>query len=206
MPTSDPYKVLLNTLGNQTKLSIVFLLSHHEKMTVTQMAKHVGVSKANLYHFVSQMIADGLLSKPEVVVKENYVEKYYRLKEEFFKSVDPDEQRQRLKAASPEKLKTILQSALASLGLDFRLLAEEIAQADRTILQQIAQSVAHDRITLSYSILSDQAYQYFLAEIRRVNRIITERWGHESPLRGNRVVVVGIPQYGGGELVRSRKG
>jgi DNA-binding MarR family transcriptional regulator len=71
----DIYKILLNTLENPTKLSIVLLLSHRDKMTVTQMSKVVRVSRANLYHFVGQMVKDGLLSKPEAIVKKNYVEK-----------------------------------------------------------------------------------------------------------------------------------
>jgi hypothetical protein len=126
-------------------------------MTVTQMSKFVRVGKANLYHFVSQMVRDGLLSKPETLVKKNYVEKYYGLDEKFFEALDLSEQRKRLKAARPEELKTILQSTLVSIGLDFRLMAEEIARADETTLKQIAKSVAEDRITLSYSILSDKA-------------------------------------------------
>ncbi len=195
MTKQDPYSAIIDALGSPTKLSIIFLLSHNEKMTVTQMAKHVGVGKANLYHFVSQMVSDGLLTKPEAVVKENYVEKYYRLNQEQFKAVNPDEQRKRLKGASPEKLKTILQSALVSIGLDFRLLAEEIGRADRAILQQIAKSVEEERVAVSYAILSEEPYRYFLSEIKKIHRTIDEKWGREGPTQGNRLVIVGIPQF-----------
>ena len=192
----DVYSVLLDALANPTKLSIVFLLTHHYKMTVTQMAKQVGLTKANLYHFVGQMVADGLLSKPETVVKENYVEKYYRLNAKLFESINPSEQKKRLKAATPVELKIILQSALASLGLDFRLLAEEIDRADSMMLQQIATSVVEERITLSYSILPDKAYEYVLGELKRVNKIVEEKWGDEKGLlKGNRLVIVGLPQF-----------
>ncbi len=197
MSRRDVYKVLLNTLGNPTKLSIVFLLSHHDKMTVTQMAKHVGVGKANLYHFVSQMVKDGLLSKPESLVKRNYVEKYYRLDEDFFDSIDSSVQRKRLKSAPLGELKSILQSTLASIGLDFRLMAEEIARADDRMLQEIARIVADERITLSYSILRDKAYEYVLGELRRVNKTVMEKWGKEKlSLKGNRVIIVGLPYFG----------
>jgi predicted transcriptional regulator len=192
----DNYGVLLNALGNPTKLSIVFLLTHQDKMTVTQMAKHVGLTKANLYHFVRQMVTDGLLSKPESVVKENYVEKYYRLNAKLFESINPSEQRKRLKAAPPAELKIILQSALASLGLDFRLLAEEIDRADNVMLEQIVKSVAEERITLSYSILSDKAYEYVLGELKRVHKLVEEKWRDEKgTLKGNRLVIVGLPQF-----------
>ena len=197
MSKRDIYKILLNTLENPTKLSVLMLLTHHDKMTVTQMSKLVKVGKANLYHFVGQMVKDGLLSKPEALVKKNYVEKYYRLDERFFEAIDPSEQRKRLKAARPEELKTILQSTLVSLGLDFRLMAEEIARADDRTLKQIAKSVAEERITLSYSILTDKAYEHILAELKRISKTITEVEGREKPsLHGNRVIIVGLPHFG----------
>jgi hypothetical protein len=65
------------------------------------MSKVVRVSKANLYHFVNQMVKDGLLSKPEAHIKKNYVEKYYRLKENFFEAIDPSEQRKGSRAQNP---------------------------------------------------------------------------------------------------------
>jgi hypothetical protein len=197
MSKRDIYKILLNTLENPTKLSVLMLLTHHDKMTVTQMSKLVKVGKANLYHFVGQMVNDGLLSKPEAMVKKNYVEKYYRLDEKFFEAIDPSEQRKRLKAARPEDLKTILQSTLVSLGLDFRLMAEEIAGADDRTLKQIARSVGEERITLSYSILTDKAYEHILAELKRISKTITEVGGREKPsLHGNRVIIVGLPHFG----------
>jgi predicted transcriptional regulator len=197
MSKRDIYKILLNTLENPTKLSVLMLLTRHPKMTVTQMSKFIGVSKANLYHFVGQMMKDGLLSKPETFVKKNYIEKYYRLDEKFFQALDPSEQRKKLKAAGPEELKTILQSTLVSLGLDFRLMAEEIARADDKALRQIARSVAEERITLSYSILSDKTYSRILAELKRVNKTMAEVEAHEKPsLQGNRVIVVALPRFG----------
>jgi DNA-binding Lrp family transcriptional regulator len=195
MSKRDIYKILLNTLQNPTKLGILMLLTHQDKMTVTQMSKLVKVSKANLYHFVSQMVRDGILGKPEALIKKNYVEKYYHLDEKFFEALDPSEQRKRLKAARPEELKTILQSTLLSIGLDFRLMAEEIARADEKTLKQIANEVSQERITLSYSILSDKAYNHVLAELKRINKTITEVERREKPsLQGNRLILVGLPR------------
>src|SRR2546428_13740107 len=99
MSKPDIYKILLNTFENPTKLSILMLLTHHRKMTVTQMSKFVRVGKANLYHFVGQMVKDGLLTKPETLVKKNYVEKHNKLDRRFFEALTRSAQRKRFKAA-----------------------------------------------------------------------------------------------------------
>src|SRR5215472_7386120 len=114
MPQQSPDRVLFNALENPTKLNIIFLLSRHEKMTVTQMAEHVHVGRPNLYHFVNEMVKDGLLLKPEVQVKRNYVEKYYQLNRKVFESQNQAEHKRLTRAASPEKLNSIIRSGLAA--------------------------------------------------------------------------------------------
>jgi predicted transcriptional regulator len=193
--TRDIYNTLLDTLGNPTKLGVLMLLSHTDKMTVTQMSKQMKVTKANLYHFVSQMVRDGLLSKPESQVKKNYVEKYYRVDPRFFAAVDTAEQKKRTKAATPAELKRILQSALISIGLDFRILAEEISNADNKVLSRLATFVAEDKVTLAYSIVHDKTYESILPELRRISKSMEEiEKGQEPALRGNRVIVIGLPR------------
>ncbi len=80
MPREGP-EVFLHALQNPTKVKVLVLLSDNEKMTVTQMASIVKVSRPNLYHVVSEMVSEGLLTGPEAKVKGNYVEKYYSLSE-----------------------------------------------------------------------------------------------------------------------------
>ena len=191
------YQVLLDSFANPTKLSIVFLLSHNDKMTVTQMSKHVPVGKPNLYHFVGQMLKDGLLVKPETRVTKNYVEKYYRLSPKAFESIDPAEQRRRLMASRPSELKSYLQSFLAAIGLYFRMYAEEVARADEKTLLQIKESVANQRIMLSHLILADQAYDTAIRELRNTNdNALNEKWPDKGSPARNRLVIVGLPQLG----------
>jgi hypothetical protein len=196
MSKRDIYRILLNTFESPTKLSILMLLTHSNKMTVTQMSKLVRVGKANLYHFVGQMVNDGVLSKPESVVKKNYVEKYYRIDEQFFKAINPAEQRKRLKASTPEQLRTILQAAVASIGLDFRLIAEEIAGADDKTLKEISRMVSEEKIAVSYAILPDKAYDSVMTELKRINKIMAKVESDEKPaFQGNRVVLVALPRF-----------
>jgi predicted transcriptional regulator len=192
---TDTYDLILKTLQNPTKLSIVFLLMRFQRMTVTQMSKYVGVGKADLYHFVQQMVKEGLLTKPEAQVKRNYVEKYYRLEWKVLASIDPLEQKKRVRAASQQELKSILQSFLASLGLHFRLFAEEIAKSDDKVLGEISRSFSKERIILSYMVLPDETYESAMKDLNEVLKKITKTWHNRKfAFRGNRIIIVGLPQ------------
>lgn len=166
-------------------------------MTVTQMSNHVDVTKANLYHFVREMVKDGLLAKPEIRVKKNYVEKYYRLSEAAFKSVGPLEAQEKLSESKPEECRAILESFLTSLGLHLYLLAEQVKRAEDEKLAAIASAFKERMVVLHYSILGDAAYAYELKEYRRITKKSIERWGQKSESlsgNGNRLIIIGLPQ------------
>ena len=141
-------------------------------LTVSKLAAHVG----------GRVFGDGALLIGRIAALEaaGEGEIAYVEDEKFFEALDPSEQRKRIKTARSEELKTILQSTLVSFGLDFRILAEEISTADDKMLKQIARMVAEERITLSYSILPDRAFEYVLAELKRINKTVMEQWGSEK--------------------------
>jgi DNA-binding transcriptional ArsR family regulator len=193
----DTYSLLLEVLKNPTKLAIIFLLMQNTKMTVTQMSLYVGVSKTNLYHFVGQMVRDGFLARPEERVKRNYVEKFYRLDWRLLASVDLSEQKKRLRNLNAKEQKTVIQSFLATLGLIVRLFSEEIARADDRMLRRIADSFAQERIVMSYLVLPDRVYQRAMRDVTKMLKTITRTWKEDTvSLRGNRMIVVGVPRLG----------
>lgn len=187
--------VILNTLQNPTKLGVVFLLMKHPKLTVTQMAKSMGVSKANLYHFVSQMAKDGLLSKPEVAVRGNYVEKYYRLQWKALASVDAADQKKRIKGMGPEQQREILQAFLASASLVSLLMAEEIRRADKAALERIHGSFQSDSIKMSYAVLPDKVYEEAIRKLNAVEEDVRKKFRKTLPFKGNRILILGLPQF-----------
>jgi DNA-binding transcriptional ArsR family regulator len=197
------YPALMKAFRNQTKLSIIFLLAGNKKMTVTQMSRDVKVTKANLYHFVKEMVSEGLLSEPEVRVTKNFVEKYYSLNEESFRMADPLEVERRLRRGNLQDLLAMVRSFLTSLGLQFHLLAEEFARADEAELKKIAVGFREQRILLHYSMLSDEAYGYELKEYDRIIKKSIARWGRkESPEPRNRLIMVGLPAFRQGQDAR----
>jgi len=203
MAKQDIFANLMRTFRNPTKMSIIFLLTENGKMTVTQMAEQVNVTKANLYHFVKEMVNDGIVLRPEVRVKKNYVEKYYSLNEAAFKFADPKKAQERLREGSPEDYRALLQSFLTSLGLYFQLFAEEVARADQQKLKAIASAFKDEKIVLHYSLLENAAYEYELSEYSRVIRKSMQKWGKAPGLLsgiGNRLIIVGLPYFNPGQV------
>src|ERR1700730_9854905 len=186
---------LLKAFKNPTKLDILMMLAENESMTVTQMSKLLSTSKANLYHFVSEMVKEGLVLKPEVKVKGNYVEKYYRLNAEVFKGVDPEEQRKRIKPSSPEEYRELLQSYFLSMSAYFRMSAERISKADESTMGRVSDFAKAEKTLIVYSTVSDEGYEYALNELRRIVKTIIERWGNKKdvPSEKNRLILFAFP-------------
>ena len=197
---NDIHSALMKAFQNPTKLSIILLLSGGRRLTVTQMSKSVKVTRANLYHFVGELVREGILSKPEAQVKRNYVEKYYTLNEGAFKSADPQEVERRLREGKPEDQLAVIRSFLVSLSLQFHLLSEEFSRVDDGRAREVAKALKERRIFLHYSVLADEAYLHELGEYGRIVDRSTRRWGSKSGLpSGNRLIIVGVPRLGGND-------
>ena len=169
-------------------------MMRYRRLTVTQMSRHIKVSKANLYHFTAQMVRDGILSEPETSVKGNYVEKYYRLEWKSLASVDLVDQRRRVRELPPKDQKEILESFLASASVVTRLLAEEVGRADEPMLERIHNSFKSGLVNMSYLVLPDDIYEDM---IRKLNDLVEGKHkggGKNSTFKGNRVIILGIPQ------------
>jgi DNA-binding Lrp family transcriptional regulator len=194
MPKGNVYDKLLGVFQNPTKLSVLMLLSDGGKLTVTQMSRKVGVSKPNLYHFVAEMVQDEILKKPETRVNRNYVEKYYSINKQTFEAIDPVAQRQRLNQAKPQQQREVLKAWLTSISLYFRLRAEQIERAEPAKLDRILEAVHSNKVLLEHASLSQDAFDYFLSEIRKTSRTVHEKWKHGANVaNGNTMIVVALP-------------
>ncbi len=152
MEQKGDFEILSKTFSNPTKLNIVLLLTEHERMTVTQMAQYLSVSRSNIYHFVAQMVSDGILNEPEVVAKKNYVEKYYTLNT---KKIDFSEEdwEKGLNKMSVEELRSMISSALMGYSMNLKLSAEQISQTSDEEMQKLRDWLLNMPATLMYSTM-----------------------------------------------------
>lgn len=196
MVQSDTYEVLSAAFSNPTKMSIIMLLVENERMTVTSMAKYLDVSRSNLYHFVAQLVADGILNEPEVVPKKNYVEKYYTLNREMFASMDPDELVKQVKRLTPSEIRTLLGSVLMSYSMSLKLAADEIYQSSDEESENLKEWLLTKPAWLSYSALGESTSAIVEEHLKTLLEALlegaaNERTAHEEEI--SRFMIVFLP-------------
>ncbi len=121
-------------------------------MTVTQMSKHIEVSRSNLYHFVSQLVEDGILNEPEVVPKKNYVEKYYSLNPELFGAVQWEELESHFATLKPEEVRGLLRAFLIGQAFNLQLLAEKVRTSSDKQMEKLKDALLTQNAFMAYSI------------------------------------------------------
>ncbi|HEY4675386.1 MAG TPA: helix-turn-helix domain-containing protein [Candidatus Bathyarchaeia archaeon] len=195
MSKRDVHDVIVAAFANPTKLAIITVLSKHEELTVTQLSKYLGVSRPNLYLTVKEMVKDGLLQKPRVRVRHNFLEKFYRLNKQAIREIDPAEQQKRLYSSTPENQTAVIKSMLESMSLFFKLHAEEVTRADETTLNRIAKAVRANQVMIHYSLVSADTYSEALGKIREIIKKTGEKSGEKGELN-NTLIILGIPTIG----------
>ena len=164
------YEILTEVFRNPTKFRIILLLSEHGRMTVTDMAKLVRASRSNLYHFIAQMVKDGIVKPPEVIPRKNYVEKFYRLNDEMFKAEEMKEWEKLLRIASPKEIKETVSSILMGYSMILSFIADRISASEGDAVEQLRNWLIEETpYTLSYAVMSKKTSS-------RINPILKELW------------------------------
>ena len=122
----DRLQKLFDVMSSQTKSHIIALLSIGGKMTVTQISKHINTSRSNLYQAISDLQEQGFVNQPDIVVRKNYVEKYYLLNDSAFNQTTAGEINEEFMKMSPDKLRNLMATFLLSQSLNLRVIAQEI--------------------------------------------------------------------------------
>lgn len=177
MASKDVYEVLLDCYSNPTKIGVIFLLSEHEKLTVTEMSKYLDVSRSNLYHFVGQMVSGGVLNEPEVVANKNYVEKYYTLNEELFRLAEVGNWTEYFDELTLKELRTMLASSLLGMSGYLRMSAERMAIADDEEMNRMKEWVRESPYFITYSTMSAKTAALARKHIQSLMNTLTELSG-----------------------------
>ena len=198
--TQNRYEILSDLFRNPTKFRIIMLLTDQERMTVTQMSKVIKVSKSNLYHFISQMVQQGLVLEPEVIPKKNYVEKFYRLNEDMFRAEDPKEWDKILLGATNNEIKEVVSSVLMGYSMTLSFIADRIANSDDFEGENLRKwLIEQTPYALTYSVMSKKTTSKVKPILRQLRQALIESGEDErSTLNTSvtRLLVVFLPMLG----------
>ena len=198
--TKNRYEILSEVFRNPTKFRIIMLLTEQGRMTVTQMSKLISVSKSNLYHFISQMVKEGLVLEPEVIPKKNYVEKFYRLNEEMFRAEDPKEWEKVLVGASNSEIKEVVSSVLMGYSMTLSFIADRVAKSDDSEGDDLRKwLIEQTPYTLTYAVMSKKTNTKIKPILRQLWQALIES-GEDKESTTNtsvsRLLVVFLPMLG----------
>lgn len=168
MDLEDQYEILSDAYKNPTKFSIIMLLMENKKMTVTEMSRHINVSRSNLYHFVAQLVNNKILNEPEVRPKKNYVEKFYSLNLKIFESVVPEGWSKHFQKLSKDDLRNILRSFLIGQSLNLKILAEKVMRAKDDDIDRLKEAMLGGEALTSYSVISGKTIERIKPQIRNI--------------------------------------
>ncbi|MCL4343572.1 MAG: winged helix-turn-helix domain-containing protein [Thaumarchaeota archaeon] len=152
--TNEPSGVLLKAFKNPTKLAIIALLMKNGQMTVTQLSKLTNTTRPNLYRSIKELVKDGVILKPRIKVKKNYVEKYYELNLKIFDSVKTSHMMKAIGRAPASDLRELMISFLFMNSLLSGVFAEQIKMASDDEVESYRQKILDESILMSYSTLS----------------------------------------------------
>lgn len=158
MDIEKRFNLMFDTYKNQTKFNIILLLLEHEKLNVTQMGKYLGVSRSNLYQTVSQLVKDGILKKPVVVTRKNYVEKYYSLDHDFFNSLELPQILDQITTMTVEETRAIFRAFLMGHTFNLALISEKISQASDEQVLELRDALARQDAVMLYSVHHTENY------------------------------------------------
>ncbi len=191
-------KRLIESFRNQSKLSILIILLQDGKMTATQMAKIIGTSRSNMYQNLKEMVEDGILKEPEVVVKKNYVEKYYYPNTKLLDDFSEKQQMDLMTKKSPDELREYLISGINSEILRLKIIARKIEMKSNDEVRRDFDSQFFDQILFTNSWLSRKSYEYMVNRIRETfddfykdDKKVKEK--DEEEERYN-LILIGIPK------------
>jgi DNA-binding transcriptional ArsR family regulator len=208
----DRLEKLFDVMSSQTKSHIIALLAIGGKMTVTQISEHIKTSRSNLYQAISDLQEQGFVNPPDVVVRKNYVEKYYSLNDEAFNEKKAGEMNEEFKKMSPDRLRNLMATFLLSQSLNLKVIAQEIMNVPDEDMKRAVEDGTHSQLSLSFSTLSDSSYSRVVEQLKPFMNYIDNpenfkkedsKDKHEDET--NMVLVMAIPAYLLKSLRNSRK-
>jgi DNA-binding transcriptional ArsR family regulator len=187
---ADFVDALLQTFKHPLRGAILYQLLKG-KTTVSQIGQNLGEKPDRIYYHLKILKENGFIGEPEVVVRKNYIEKYYEIDPQFRKNVlsSVKEIGDKEKEMTPEDFKGFM---LSFLSMAISVLQGYKKRLENTPAEKILEIKEKDNFEVKPIFFRDNFYVQWLKEVRTLSHgslidMFTE--GAEGTLG----LVIGLP-------------
>lgn len=182
--------VLLQTLKHPLRGAILYQLLKG-KTTISQIGENLGEKPDRIYYHLKILKENGFIGEPEVVVRKNYIEKYYEIDPQFRKNVlsSVKEIGDKEKEMTPDDYKGLM---LSFLSMAISVLQGYKKRLENMPSEKILEIRDKDNFEVKPIFFKDDPYYRWLTKVRTLSHgslidMFTE--GAE----GNLGLVIGLP-------------
>lgn len=185
---------LIQSLKNPTRASIFYQLARKPESTATEISSQLGEDVDVIYYHLKLLRKAGLVSKPRIVIKGNYVEKYYSIrndfKEKFLRSITQLVEKE--KALSAEEFRNMV---IALFSVVQSILASSIRILKKAKPEIIDKIRKEDSIESKIILCPKERYDQLLSNLREAT--IGDVLDTFDPItKEYAIAIIAIPKFG----------
>ncbi len=187
----DLTEAYVQSMKNTTKASIIFQLDRTPEMTATEISKAIDEDVDVIYYHLKYLRKLGLVSKPRVEIRGNYLEKYYSLTPEMRRSSSEADKSyyEKLKEMDPIEYKKVLLSTFALLKSVVTGSANQIETADARAINVLKEK---RNLVVWLTYCNKELYYQLLEDIKKFTKLPDE--GKDSGEKGYTIALLAMPK------------
>ncbi len=167
MTGNDFVDTLLGTFTHPLRGAILYQLLKG-KTTASQIGENLGEKPDKIYYHLKILKEHGFIGEPEVVVRKNYVEKYYELTPRFRENLlsSAQELAEREKKMDPEEFRKLMLSFLSMAISLLQGYKKKLENADRCVIESIREE---NNFEIKPVFFEDTPYREWLKDTREIS-------------------------------------
>ncbi len=160
-------EILHEVYKDSTMTMVIFTLIENKTLTVTDMAGEMNMTRSNIYRSVRQLLNYGIINLDHEETVKNYVKKYYRLNEVFFKSVSYESQIKSLVDLNAESFSKVISGMLLSFSHYLKLQHDKIIKMNEAELKEIKEQLKENNAIMSIGSSSKKSARNIIDAFRK---------------------------------------
>jgi len=185
-------EALIQSLKNPTRAAIFYQLVRKPESTATEIAKTLGMDVDVVYYHLKFLRKIGLISEPRVIVRGNYVEKYYSLRRDFKEKL-LESIKQLVDKEKEMNVEEFREMVIALFSVVQSIISGSIKKLKRTTVEVLSKIREEDIIESKIIFCSHKKYNELLNRLRNaVKNEVLETF--DPTEKEYTIIIIAIPK------------